>query len=49
MIVEEKYECNAATIYGNANADTRHDPGILGSKGKKVLNFELQTGGRPGR
>ena len=22
MIVEEKYDCNAATIYGNANADT---------------------------
>ena len=30
MIVEEKYECNAATIYGNADTIV---------KKKKVLNW----------
>ena len=37
MIMEEKYECNAATIYGNAwNADDR----------EREKKFELQMHGR---
>ena len=40
MIMEEKYECNAATIYGKANADT-----IV----KKKKRFWTLNCRRPGR
>ena len=40
MIVEEKYDCNAATIYGNADTIMGYD----GEREKKFLNCRRTHG-----